>query len=97
MYAVIFRAKIKQRDQDYADTAARMRALAMGEYGCVDFVSVTEGDDEMAISYWPSLEHIQSWRQDQEHLEAQELGRNKWYMSYQVQVVELVREYRKDG
>ena len=96
MYAVIFRARIRQLDEDYAQTAARMRDLAMGQYGCVDFVSLTEGDEEVAISYWPSLEHIQRWKQDQEHLKAQDLGRNKWYTSYQVQVFEVVREYRND-
>ena len=97
MYAVIFRAKIRQLDEVYTETAARMRALAMDQYGCVDFVSLTEGDEELAISYWPSLEHIQRWKQDKEHLQAQQLGRNKWYASYQVQVLEVVREYRKDA
>ena len=96
MYAVIFRARIRQLDQDYAETAARMRELALGQYGCVDFVSVSEGDTEVAISYWPSLEHIQRWKQDPEHRKAQQLGRDKWYVSYQVQVVDVVREYRKE-
>jgi len=93
MYAVIFRAKIKLFDEEYSQTAARLRELARKKYGCLDFVSFTEGDDEIAISYWESLEQIKSWKQDPEHLRAQEQGKHRWYESYQVQVVDIIREY----
>ena len=73
-----------------------MRARAMEQYGCVDFVSVTEGDDEIAISYWRTLEQIQQWKQDEAHLKAQQLGKSRWYQSYRIEVVELVREYGAD-
>ena len=33
MYAVIFRAKIAELDEEYDRVAARMRELALGEYG----------------------------------------------------------------
>jgi len=93
MYAVIFRAKIKLFDEEYSQTAARLRELARKKYGCLDFVSFTEGDDEIAISYWESLEQIKSWKQDPEHLSAQEKGKHRWYESYQVKVVDIIREY----
>ncbi len=95
MYAVIFRAKIKKRDDAYSKTAARMRELAENKYGCKEFTSVTERNDEIAISYWKNLEQVKSWRQDTEHLAAQAMGRSKWYSWYRVQVVEIVREYTK--
>lgn len=97
MYAVIFKAEFNQLDQEYLETAARMRDLAMTRYGCVDFISVTEGGVELSISYWQTQEQIGRWRQDTEHLRAQELGRLRWYKSYQVQVVEVVREYAGDA
>ncbi|WP_245662856.1 hypothetical protein [Endozoicomonas arenosclerae] len=50
MYAVIFRATIKQLDQEYSETAERMRNLALNEYGCIEFIASTEGDQELAIS-----------------------------------------------
>ena len=93
MYAVIFEACIKQLDADYAATAQRMRELAISQYGCLDFTSVTEGQKEISISYWSSLAQIQEWKQDQEHLQAQQQGKARWYESYKVRVVEIVRDY----
>ncbi|WP_250655913.1 antibiotic biosynthesis monooxygenase family protein [Alkalimarinus coralli] len=93
MYAVIFKAEIAQLDDEYSATAARMRELATSQYGCLEFSACCEENREIAISYWPSLEHIKRWKQDPEHLAAQKQGRNKWYHNYQVQVVELLRQY----
>lgn len=93
MYAVIFRAEINHLDAAYSDMGARLRELAMKEYGCVEFVSSTENNIEIAISYWPSLEAIQAWKNDPEHLKAQEKGKSGWYKSYRVQVAEVLREY----
>lgn len=73
-----------------------MRELAKSEYGCTKFISVTEDVQEIAISYWSSLEQIKQWKQNAEHLIAQELGKTKWYESYSVQVVEVLREYSKN-
>jgi heme-degrading monooxygenase HmoA len=93
MYAVIFKSKIKQIDDDYTKTAQRMRDLAIHEYGCAEFVSVTEGVDEISISYWKCLEDITLWKKNIEHLKAQALGQSKWYDSYKIEVVEVLREY----
>ncbi|MCP5005720.1 MAG: antibiotic biosynthesis monooxygenase [Planctomycetes bacterium] len=95
MYAVIFRAEINDLDKSYSEMAAKMRDLAINKYGCIEFTSATEGMQEIAISYWLHLEQIKQWKQDAEHLVAQELGRLKWYKSYRVQVVEILREYSK--
>ncbi len=65
----------------------------MEKYGCQDFVATTDGDQEIAIFYWETLEHISRWKRDVEHLEARGLGESKWYKSYQVQVVEVLRQY----
>jgi len=97
MYAVIFKAKIRELDEAYQEMAARMRELAMDEYGCIEFVSVTEGNQEIAISYWANLNDIKTWKQNAEHLAAQKLGKSKWYESYHVQIVEIMREYQKQS
>jgi heme-degrading monooxygenase HmoA len=96
-YAVIFRAEINQLDSLYSETAARMRSLAINEYGCTEFFSSTEGNTEVAISYWPSLERIQAWKNNPEHQKAQSLGMSKWYKSHQVQIVEILREYAHEN
>ena len=93
MYAVIFKAEINKLDTTYSKTAQRMRELAMSKYGCTEFLAVTEGDQEIAISYWQSLEQIAAWKKDAEHLVAQQQGQSTWYQSYRVQVTEIFREY----
>ena len=97
MYAVIFRAKIRQLDDQYHTIAQRMRSLAMDRYGCTDFVATTIGDEELAISYWPSLAQIEVWRQDMDHVLAQQLGKSKWYSSFEVQTMEIIRRYSSEA
>lgn len=93
MYAVIFRAEVKELDELYSKMANRMRELAINEYGCLEFTSTTEGKTEIAISYWPSKEAIQAWKNNAEHKQAQEIGKSKWYQSYKVEVVEVLHQY----
>ena len=93
MYAVIFRAALANPDDDYQAMAARLRARAIDVYGCVDFTCVTEGDQEIAISYWETEQQILAWRNDPEHKLAQAAGREKWYRSFSVDVCEITRSY----
>ncbi len=93
MYAVIFHAEVAQLDEEYFAAAKQLRELAMTQYGCLDFVATSEGSREIAISYWPSLDHIKYWQQNAAHLQAQQQGRARWYKSYKVEVVELLRTY----
>lgn len=97
MYAVIFRAEINEFDQSYFDIAARMQELALSKYACLEFTALTEGNQEIAISYWESEKQILAWKQDPEHKKAQELGRSKWYKSYQVQIVKVERAYSSNS
>jgi heme-degrading monooxygenase HmoA len=93
MYAVIFRANVGERDEEYSEAIERMKLLAFEEYGCLEFYSLMEGDKRVAISYWKSEEDIRYWKQNSEHMKSQALGKKKWYESYTVQVVEVKREY----
>ncbi len=93
MYAVIFRAEVNEFDSEYSEMAERMRDLAIKEYGCKQFVAATEGNTEIAISYWDNEEQIAKWKQNSEHLIAQGKGRSKWYKSYTVEIVDIVRSY----
>jgi heme-degrading monooxygenase HmoA len=93
MYAVIFKAQIRELDQAYHDTVKRMRELALQEYGCLDFISFTEGDQEITISYWDSQAQIRHWKQNPEHIQAQALGKSRWYKSYRIEIVEVIRQY----
>lgn len=94
MFVVIFRAKVRQLDEEYSRVAGRMRDLALAQFGCLEFHAVTEGEDEVALSYWPDEQSIRAWRNHPEHVLAQQAGRDRWYVSYSVQVAEVTREYR---
>lgn len=97
MYVVIFRARIHRLDEQYTATAARMRELALREFGCLAFHACSEGLDEIALSYWPDEAAIQAWRAHPEHVEAQRLGRTRWYASYSVEVAHVERSYAGTG
>ena len=96
MYAVIFRAEINEIDETYEEMASYLRALALEKYSCSEFISVSEGNHEISISYWENQDQIKEWKQDIKHLGAQKLGTSKWYTYYKVQVVEVIREYEKN-
>lgn len=95
MYVVIFRATVRELDSEYSAMATRMRELALKHFGCVEFHAVMEGMEEVALSYWPDEESILAWRQHPEHVEAQRLGRSRWYQSYRVEVTKITRDYRQ--
>ncbi|MDO8910020.1 MAG: antibiotic biosynthesis monooxygenase [Pseudohongiella sp.] len=94
MYIVIFRATIKQLDEQYSQMALRMRELALTEFGCLEFTALTEGEQEIALSYWPDEQSIKAWREHPEHKQAQLLGQQHWYASYSVQVAQISRQYQ---
>jgi len=93
VYVVIFRATVRKLDAEYSAVAKQMRELAVDQFGCIEFHSVTEGVNEVSLSYWPSEENIRAWKDHPEHLLAQQAGRERWYQSYTVQVAQVGREY----
>ena len=93
MYAVIFRARAGAQDDEYGETVKEMRDLAFSKYGCLEFTAVTEGDQEIAISYWQDEESIRHWKEDAAHRLAQKRGRTKWYESSSVEVTKIARRY----
>ena len=95
MFVVIFRAVAREDlDSEYSKTANELRELAMTEFNCIAFKAVTEGKDEIALSYWKSLDDIKRWKAHPTHIKAQQLGRELWYESYSVQIAEVGREYK---
>jgi heme-degrading monooxygenase HmoA len=94
VFAVIFKANVAELDDEYRQLAQRLKTLAFERYGCREFVSVTEGDQEIAISYWDTEQQIRDWKNDPEHRLAQARGREKWYRSWSIDVCEVIRMAR---
>jgi heme-degrading monooxygenase HmoA len=95
MYVVIFRARVREFDDEYSTVAAQLRELALSRFGCLEFQALTEGHDEIALSYWPDEASIRAWKAHADHLLAQRLGRERWYESYRVQIAQITRDYKR--
>ena len=82
-YAVIFTSTRTEVEAGYAEMAIKMVELAKAQPG---FMGVESARNEIGItvSYWDSLDAIQKWKTNMEHLEAQENGRTTWYKNYKV-------------
>ena len=92
-YIVIFKAKLNVLDDEYSRTAQLLREKELTQFNCQKFEAITENDFEIALSYWNSLEDIQTWHKDAEHQVAQRLGKEKWYKSFSVEICEIQKSY----
>jgi len=79
----------------YAAAAAEMAALAARQPGYRG-VESTRGPDGfgITISFWADEASALAWRAHPRHAEIRELGRGRWYDSYEVIVAEATRGYR---
>lgn len=92
-FVVIFKAKIRKLDAKYFDTAHLLREKALKHFNCQKFEAISEHNFEIALSYWNSLEDIQTWHKDAEHQVSQRLGQEKWYTHFSVEICEIKKSY----
>lgn len=91
-YAVIFTSQRTDGDNGYDAMSNAMGKLAEAQPGFISVDSARSGTG-ITVSYWESLEAIQSWKNNVSHLVAQNRGREKWYASYSVRICKVEREY----
>lgn len=91
-YAVIFTSERTAIEAGYAETANRMVELAKQQPGYLGHESARQ-DTGITVSYWDSLEAIRNWKQNAEHLIAQEKGRAEWYDRYKARICRVERDY----
>lgn len=91
-YAVIFTSILKKSHAGYTEMADKMEELAKLQPGYLGFESA-RSEIGISISYWKDLESIRKWKQNAEHLLAQELGKSKWYQSYHIRICKVERDY----
>ena len=96
-YAVIFSSTRTEDDDDgYAAMAERMMELAALQPGYLGVESARGADGlGITVSYWESEQAIARWKQNAEHLAAQETGKATWYEHYQLRVAQVERSYGK--
>lgn len=91
-YAVIFTSVRTELDQGYALMAEDMAKLASQQPG---YLGMEHARDKVGItiSYWESLQAIADWKNQADHLLAQDLGKTSWYSHYKVRICKVEREY----
>lgn len=91
-WAVIFTSERTDENEGYFEMAEKMEKLAKKQEGYLAFESAREKTG-ISVSYWKDLESIQKWKQNMEHVEAQQKGRSKWYKNYTVRIAKIERDY----
>jgi heme-degrading monooxygenase HmoA len=91
-YAVIFTSTLTENSKGYMEMAKKMEDLAKTQTGFIGINSARENVG-ITVSYWESLEDIKTWKQNSEHLIAQQKGREQWYSWYNTRICKVEREY----
>ncbi len=93
MVVVLFRSRLVDAPEGYAEMSQEMEALARTMPGFIDVKSYCAEDGErLTVVRWESEETMRIWRENARHRVAQRLGRERWYQSYALEVAEVIRE-----
>ncbi len=90
MVVTIFRSRLDEEYlEEYQSIAPDIFKLAQSMPGFISFKSFSSTDGErVSIIEFETLEYLQAWRDHPEHQKAQELGRERFYTEYKIQVCE---------
>jgi heme-degrading monooxygenase HmoA len=95
--ACIFRStRTDHSEADYQAWSERMEHLVVTTPGYQSHVSLRDREtrEGVTIAYFDDLESIALWRDQADHVLAQQLGRERFYEDYVVEIAPVVREYR---
>lgn len=91
-YAVIFTSTVTDNLEEYTETAERMEVLAAKQDGYLG-IEYARSEVGITVSYWKDLDAIVKWKNNVEHTEARNRGREQWYQQYQLRICKVEREY----
>ncbi|MGE0812539.1 MAG: antibiotic biosynthesis monooxygenase [Vicinamibacterales bacterium] len=93
-YAVIFTSRRREGDDGYGAMASAMWTRALQQPGCLGAESARGPDGVgITVAYFRDEAAIAAWKADAEHLEAQRLGKERWYSHYELRVARVERAY----
>lgn len=94
MLITVFRSRLKPGvREDYVALVERMNELARSMPGYISHKGFFADDGErVTIVEFEHEEGLHAWRTNPEHMAAQRLARQKYYLEYHVQVCTLDRE-----
>ncbi|MCX4026834.1 antibiotic biosynthesis monooxygenase [Endozoicomonas sp. SM1973] len=97
MIAVIFEVELKCEEKaEYFSIANELKASLTNIEGFISverFNSLSEPSRFLSLSFWESEESIKAWKNQSEHLLAQEKGKNYLFNNYRLRVAKVVRDY----
>lgn len=96
MFVVIFRSHRSNQDDDrYDEWSQRLSASVTEVDGYVSHISSRDPSTRagVTIAYFQTEEAIRQWREFPDHLTAQQLGRDSFYLDYSIEVAEIIRTY----
>lgn len=90
----VFRSRLRPESvSEYHETAERILELARTMPGFVDFKSFEADDGErVSVVTFATAETHRAWRDHPEHRAAQQMGRDRFYASYDISVGEVIGE-----
>jgi len=92
MLVVLFRSKLVDTPDGYAEMAQEMLDLAKTMPGFVGVKAFKADDGErLTLVWWQDEETLRQWRTNARHLVAQKTGRERWYEYYTLEVAEVKR------
>lgn len=96
MYAVIFHSiRTEHSEELYQFHSARMQELVRQVPGFISLVSHRDPETRsgVTVAYFETLESVKVWRENPEHMTAQELGKSHFYSWYELKVLKVKRSY----
>ncbi|MEN2400428.1 antibiotic biosynthesis monooxygenase [Flavobacterium sp. MC2016-06] len=97
MIAVIFEViPNKGKKEEYLDIAAQLRPELDTIEGFISierFMSFSNPEKVLSLSFWRDEESIQQWRNLEMHRFAQAKGRNEVFKEYHLRIADVKRDY----
>jgi heme-degrading monooxygenase HmoA len=100
VYAVIFKSKRQDANHDLYyqhNDALEEKIKSLPGYIKHSGIRHPETRQGVTIAYFNSLEAIDNWRKDSEHLDAKKLAKDNFYENYSVEITEVIDSYGWDG
>jgi heme-degrading monooxygenase HmoA len=100
MVVVTFRNRFNPGidEQEYGQRAGKLLEIVAAMPGFRGIRSYAAEDGErVSLIEFDSLESLAAWRDHPEHRVAQELGKEKYYAEYHLQICELACESHKEA
>jgi heme-degrading monooxygenase HmoA len=91
-YAVIFTSHRTEGDIGYREMAGKMVELVSKQPGFIGVESARESVG-ITVSYWKDLESIKTWKENADHIMAQQRGKEVWYKEFKTRISKVERDY----